>query len=90
MSEGGEEQTAYDRVKTVKQNYESELMSKSNVLGVGIGFRQKDGLRTDAVALVVMVERKVPGTQLAPDDVIPTEIEGVPIDVQEIGKVRAQ
>ena len=90
MSDGGSKQAAFDRVKIVKQNYERELMSKANVVGVGIGFRQKGGLRTDTVVLVVMVEKKVPGSQLAPGDLIPAEIDGVQIDVQEVGKIRAQ
>ena len=90
MSDGGSKQVAFDRVKIVKQNYEGELMSKANVVGVGIGFRQKGGLRTDTVVLVVMVEKKVPGSQLAPGDLIPAKIEGVQIDVQEVGKIRAQ
>ena len=90
MSDGGSKQVAFDRVKIVKQNYEGELMSKANVVGVGIGFRQKGGLRTDTVVLVVMVEKKVPGSQLAPGDLIPAIIEGVQIDVQEVGKIRAQ
>ena len=90
MSDGDSTQAAFDRVKIVKQNYEGELMSKANVVGVGIGFRQKGGLRTDTVVLVVMVEKKVPGSQLAPGDLIPAKIEGVQIDVQEVGKIRAQ
>lgn len=90
MSDGDSKQTAFDRVKIVKQNYEGELMSKANVVGVGIGFRQKGGLRTDTVVLVVMVEKKVPESQLASGDLIPANIEDVQIDVQEVGKIRAQ
>jgi hypothetical protein len=37
----------------------------------------------------VLVEKKVPGEQLSPQEMIPAEIEGVPVDVQEVGKLRA-
>jgi hypothetical protein len=66
------------------------LLSKANVVGVGTGFRQKGGQTTGTPAVVVMVERKVPSAQLSPQDLIPAQIEGVPVDVVEVGKLRAQ
>lgn len=94
MSEAGNEradmQAGIEKAQAVKRAYERELMSKANVVGVGIGFRQTGGVRTDAVALVVMVKQKVPSAQLAPDDIIPSEIEGVPVDVQEVGEISVQ
>jgi len=57
---------------------------------VGIGFRQHKQTRTDDVVLVVMVEKKVPRAQLAPEDVIPGQIDGVPVDVQESGRIMPQ
>lgn len=89
MSEN-DRQAAYERIRTVKRAYEDELMSKANVVGVGIGLKQKDGAPTGEVALVVMVTHKVPLSQLDPKDVIPAELEGVPVDVQEVGEIRAQ
>lgn len=62
-------------------------MSKANVVGVGIGLRHAGGKRTDDLGLVVMVRRKVPQVLLAPEDVIPTEIEGIPVDVKEVGDI---
>ena len=82
-------QAALQRAQTVKRAHEDELMSKANVVGVGVGLLEKSGVRTGAVGLVVMVKRKLPQTQVAPGDVIPAEIEGVPVDVQEVGKIRA-
>ena len=73
----------------VKQSHEEELLTKANVLGVGVGLRERRGLRGEQVALVVLVRRKLPVAQLAPDDVIPSEIDGVPVDVQEVGKIVA-
>jgi hypothetical protein len=69
----------------VRQKYQEMLMSKANVVGVGIGLRRKGGRRTEELALVVMVRRKLPLEQLAPEDIIPAEIDGVPVDIREVG-----
>ncbi len=82
-------QTDLEKVKAVKRAYEKELMAKANVVGVGVGLREKGGVRTKSVALVVMVSQKLPRSQLAAKDVIPSQIEGVPVDVQEVGEIRA-
>lgn len=77
------------RAVRVKQQHEPALLAKANVLGVGVGLRQRAGASEAEVAVVVLVRRKVPVAQLAPEDRIPREIEGVPVDVQEVGDVRA-
>jgi len=78
-----------DRVRAVKEKHEKALLRKKNVVGVGIGLRQKDGQFTDQVVLTVMVQRKQPASQLARHDRIPCELDGVPVDVQEVGTLRA-
>ncbi|MEZ4593761.1 MAG: hypothetical protein R3D55_21840 [Chloroflexota bacterium] len=78
------------QILAVKEAHEAELLAKKNVVGVGIGFRQQRQMRSDEVVLVVMVERKVPRAQLAPEDIIPGQIEGVPVDVQESGRIVPQ
>jgi len=80
---------SYQKVMAVKEKHEGALLNKANVMGVGVGLRMRAGEPTDEVVLVVMVTRKVPRAQLAPEDYVPSEIEGVPIDIQEIGIVRA-
>ena len=83
-------QEAIERIREVKAAHEDELMAKANVVGVGIGFRRRHKTRTDEVVLVVMVEKKVPRAQLNPEDIIPGQIEGVPVDVQESGRIEPQ
>ena len=83
-------QQAIEKAQAVKNAHEAELMSMPNVVGVGIGFRHKGSVRTDEVAVVVMVTKKLSPSLVAPDDVIPTIIDGVPVDVQEVGTIRAQ
>ena len=84
------QQEMIQRIQAVKAAHESELLAKANVVGVGIGFRQEQQRRTDDVVLVVLVEKKVPRAQLAPEDVIPGQIDGVPVDVQESGRITPQ
>jgi len=78
-----------ERVLAVKKDHERELLEKPNVVGVGVGFRQKAGALTDTVALVVMVSKKLPPSSLDPADQIPPVIDGVPVDVQEVGEIVA-
>ena len=94
MSAGGnqkaERQEAVERAKAVKETHIDELMSKANVVGVGVGLRHKEGMAAGTVVLLVMVMHKVPLAQLAPNDIIPAEIEGVPVGVQAVGEIKAQ
>jgi hypothetical protein len=76
-------------VRAIKDKYQAELLRKVNVVGVAVGYREKDGQMTDQVALTVMVKKKVPLSQLDAKDVIPPEIEGVMTDVKEVGEIRA-
>jgi hypothetical protein len=83
------EEDALARVRAVKSLYESNLMDKANVIGVGIGLRRVAGRLTDEPALIVSVTHKVPLSRLAARDVIPRELNGVPVDVQAVGELRA-
>ncbi len=76
----------YRKAQHVRETALDGLMRKANVVGVGVGFRLQRGLRTKQVVLVVMVDSKVPLTDLRSADVIPNEIDGVPVDVQETGE----
>lgn len=78
------------RASAVRAAHQAELMAKPNVVGVGIGYRRVAGRQTATIALVVMVTHKLPDWQLADEDVIPREIDGVPVDVQEVGQLSAQ
>jgi hypothetical protein len=79
---------AFQRVSALKDQVECELLKKANVVGVGVGLRQKGGESTGEVALIVMVRKKVSNSKLAPEDQIPMEINDIPIDVLEVGDLR--
>lgn len=80
---------AVARAREVKRTHSASLMAKANVVGVSVGFRERAGRRTDQVALIVMVDRKLAPNALSPGDYIPTEIDGVPVDVQYVGRIEA-
>lgn len=77
-----------ERVRAVKKEYETELLRKANVVGVGIAL---DDERSDELqpVLVVNVTHKVAWDELAPTDRVPKELDGVPVEVEAIGHVRA-
>ena len=77
-----------ERAKAAKGRHEKEFMSKPNVVAVGIGVGQQGQLKGQ-VCIVVSVTKKVPRDQLAPEDMIPEEVEGVPVEVQVTGEIRA-
>jgi hypothetical protein len=73
----------------VKRRHEKELLRKANVVAVGVGYRTRDGVSTKEVCIVVSVKNKLPLSNLKSKDIIPTEIENVPVDVVETGVIRA-
>ena len=79
----------FEEAQAVRRAHEAELLSKPNVVGVGVGLCMRGGAPTGQVGLVVFVRRKVAASQLKPQDIIPSEIGSVPVDVQEVGEIRA-
>lgn len=77
------------RALEVKRRHEQELLRKANVVAVGVGYRQRAGLQTREVSIVVSVRNKVKESELKPGDVVPARIEDVPVDVVETGEIRA-
>ncbi len=71
----------------VQRQIEREWLGKLNIVGVSDGFRTKNGVLTSEPCVVVYVARKIPKDELDPEDVLPYEMDGVPIDVVESGIV---
>ncbi len=76
-----------DHVRAIKIRHEDRLLAQSGVVSVGVGLRQRGGALTDEVCIVVMVRNKRALANLPPGEVLPVEIEGVPVDVQESGEI---
>ena len=78
-----------DKIKEIKEKYTSKLLSKANVAGVAIGYKERGGQKTEIPSLVVMVRKKVQLSKLKARDVVPPEIDGVVTDVREVGEIKA-
>ena len=83
---GSDLQASYNRAQEVKRAHQKALLSKENVVGVGIGFRNNPDRNVSEVMIVVMVNSKVPKHMLAEADLVPEEIEGIPVDVEAVGE----
>lgn len=76
-----------DRVRAVKTRHENHLLARPGVVSVGVGLRQRGGVLTGELCIVVMVRNKRTLARLSPDEVLPVEIEGIRVDVQESGEI---
>ncbi len=90
MSSQDEINTQVRRASEVQARYADVLMRKPHVVGTAVGFTSKGGARTSDVGVIVMVDQKVPLDQLSEHELIPRELDGVPVDVQETGAFTAQ
>lgn len=74
-------------IKIEKKDRRS-LLKKQNVVGVGVGYREKKGKKTGEKAVLVFVTRKVAPRQLARSEMAPRVLRGKRVDVIEIGEIR--
>jgi hypothetical protein len=77
------------RASEAQQKYTDKLLRYPNVVGVAVGYITRYGQRTPEIGLIVMVDKKLPEGQLAPEDIIPRQLDGVRVDVQETGTFTA-
>ena len=78
-----------EEIVQVKEASKDTLLTMQNVVGVGVGYKIKGGEQTDDYAVVVMVSRKLPLPALSSQAVLPKNVEGVNVDVIEVGYLRA-
>lgn len=83
--------TSEDAVKLAKirARYEADLLRYPNVIAVGESVQTKRGKPTGRPCIVVFVERKIPPNQLGENEILPEELEGIPVDVVEAGGIVA-
>lgn len=62
-----------------------DLLRLGNVVAVGEGLKDGDG----PPAIIVGVTKKLPLSQLADTDIVPTTVDGQPTDVMEVGVIKA-
>ena len=78
-------------IVSIKEKHEGQLLKLPNVVGVAIGEKMVKGQVVPGREVIkVLVTRKVPESQLKPDQVIPKTLEGYETDVEEVGIITAQ
>jgi len=80
---------AQGRIVEVQDKHEAELLRCDNVVGVAASYKVSKDKPVDKWSLTVYVEKKPPIAQVAKDSRIPSEIDGVPTDVVEVGRPEA-
>lgn len=71
--------TTLDEIRHIKKKVEKEILSHPGVTGVDIGYKTVGGKKTDILSIIVYVANK---HDVSPEEeMLPTEIEGVPVDV---------
>jgi hypothetical protein len=78
-----------DYMIAAQRKYRDELMARANVINVGVGYMVSEGETTDELGLIVGVTKKLPCAQLRASEELPRRIGSVPIDVQQLGRVKA-
>jgi hypothetical protein len=78
-------------IQRLKEAHSDRLCTKQGVVGVGVGHKWADGCPTGQPAIIVFVEKKRTKRgvtqKFSLGDVIPTDIDGIPTDVIEVGKL---
>lgn len=89
MAQEQDQEHAIAQAEAVQARYSEDLLGRAHVQGTAIGLAKVGGKVTSTVAVVVLVDHKVPESELAPEDICPKQLEGVRVDVQEVGVLRA-
>ena len=74
-----------EAILAIKERAADMLMRIPGVTGVGIGGRERGGTPTGELVLKVFVAEKRPLDQLTPGETLPTQFEGIGIDVSVLG-----
>ena len=64
-------------VQEVKRAHEAQLMSLSNVVATGIGYKIAGETPTDEVSIIVSVSQKLPAAQLTEAAMVPKALDGL-------------
>ncbi|MCD3349455.1 serine protease [Clostridium botulinum D/C] len=61
------------------------FFSKGNVVGVGLGYKIKNGFHTREKCITVFVTRKLPPNDIPEQDLVPAIYRGIPTDIVQSG-----
>jgi hypothetical protein len=74
----------FEHIQPVKKRVEAHLRTFPGVHAVGMGEKYVNGKPSGEPSIVVLVVEKKPLDQLKPEEVIPSEIEGIKTDVIQV------
>ncbi|MDO9334338.1 MAG: hypothetical protein Q7T57_07455, partial [Dehalococcoidales bacterium] len=79
----------WDKVKQAKEAHQAKLRALPNVVGLGIGYKEAGGLKTQTPAVIVFVKNKLPKESLTAEALVPAmlitaDAQGVATDVLEV------
>jgi hypothetical protein len=77
------------RVAEVQEKHETSLLAMDNVVGVAPSLKLTKGAPTRQWSLTVLVEKKVPLSEVPASSRVPATLDGVPTDVVEVGRIDA-
>lgn len=83
----GKKNMNINEIKKIQTRHEKALLSKPNVVSVGIGYKVVNGKTTDELALIAGVSAKMPSIQMSGKDVVPRLLDGCPVDVMQVGVI---
>ena len=75
------------KISDVVARHEADLLKFPNVVGVFTGLRTRGGVPTHEPCVTVLVRQKIPADQLPDDDLLPSALDGVCVDVMEVGEI---
>lgn len=75
-------------LQEVLKKHQKKILNLSNVIGIGRGYKEVSGESTNDEAIHVLVQKKLPKSELRKWDLVPTNLGGVPTDVLEVGQVK--
>ncbi len=76
-------------VSELKRRTHKKLMKKANVIGMGVGFKETSGVKTDELSLTLLVRDKQPVSALSAKDRVPAVMDDIKTDVIRVGRVVA-
>lgn len=79
-----------EAARAVLAGVKRDLMRKANVVAVGIGYKTAGGVKSEEIAIICSVEKKLPQADLPAADRVPDSFQGIPTDVIETGRIVAQ
>ena len=79
----------FSALKGILQENREQLLTRTNVVATGIGYKVSEGKKTATLSIICTVVQKRPQSKLSAQEMIPSSIGGFPTDVVQTGVIRA-